>query len=111
MVSAIGAGPAEIQPAYGWGSHQSRLVQTLREGHEEVALTPEEMERIITWIDMNAPYYATYASAYPDNLAGRAPLTNAPAINRLGELTGHALKAQGDSRRTRGRSSALTARN
>lgn len=93
MVSAIGAGPAETQPAYGWGSHQSRLVRTLREGHEDVALSPEEMERIITWIDVNAPYYATYASAYPGNLAGRAPLDQ-ERLARLRELTGIPLGAQ-----------------
>lgn len=93
LVSAIGAGPAEIQAAYGWGSHQSRLVRTLREGHEDVQLPPEDMERIITWIDVNAPYYATYASAYPGNLAGRSPL-NRDQVKRLGTLTGVALEAQ-----------------
>ena len=41
----------------------------------------------MTWIDINAPFYAEYASAYPDNLAGRSPLDNAQ-IARLNALTG-----------------------
>lgn len=45
------------------------------------------MDRLITWIDLNAPYYPDYATAYPDNLAGRCPLDNRQ-IGRLGQLTG-----------------------
>ncbi len=86
-IKCVGAGPAEVQPAYSWGSHPSRLVQVIREGHEDVKLTKEEFDRIVTWVDLNAPYYPVYASAYPDNLAGRAPLANAQ-LNRLKELTG-----------------------
>lgn len=41
----------------------------------------------MTWIDLNAPYYPTYASAYPDNLGGRAPLDD-KQLARLEELTG-----------------------
>jgi len=87
----IGAGPAEIQPPYSWGSHASKLVQTLRTagtpGHEELELTPEEFHRIATWIDLNGVYYPTYACAYPDSLTGRIPL-DAAQLSRLGQLTG-----------------------
>jgi hypothetical protein len=83
----VGAGPPETQPAYAWGSHASKLVKTLREqprcGGD---LKPDDWDRIVTWIDLNAPYYPSYASAYPDNLAGRAPLTEAQLV-RLEELT------------------------
>lgn len=87
----VGAGPAEIQPAYSWGSHASKLVQVLRKpgtpGHEELQLTPEEFDRIVTWVDLNGVYYPTYACAYPDSLTGRIPL-DAAQLGRLGELTG-----------------------
>ncbi len=86
-IAAIGAGPAEIQQARSWGSHASKLVRLLREGHHNVRLSPEEFDRIVTWIDINAPYYPTYASAFPDNLTGRCPIDPA-GIQRLTELTG-----------------------
>ncbi|MBD3177636.1 MAG: hypothetical protein GF320_20890, partial [Armatimonadia bacterium] len=87
LVGAIGAGPAETQPAYSWGSHASPLLQVLDEGHHGVELPEADMRRLQTWIDLNGPYYPTYASAYPDNLFGRSPLTNLQ-LARLGELSG-----------------------
>ena len=86
-IKAIGAGPADTQQAYSWGSHASKLVAVIRDGHEEVALSSDEFERIVTWIDINATYYPRYDSAYPGNLAGRSPLTN-EQVKRLTELTG-----------------------
>lgn len=86
IIHVVGAGPAAIQPAKSWGSHASKLVQVLRAGHQGVTLSPEEFDRIVTWVDLNAPYYPTYLSAYPDNVAGRCPLTNAQ-VQRLEELT------------------------
>ncbi len=86
FIKAIGAGPADTQHAYAWGSHASKVVSTLRAGHKKVNLSPEEFSRIVTWIDINAPYYPEYASAYPGNLAGRSPLTP-EQVKRLSELT------------------------
>ena len=86
-VECVGAGPAEIQPAYAWGSHPSKLVQVLRAGHHDVQLTPEELDRIITWVDLNAPYYPTYNCAYPESVSGRCPLTR-PQLARLCQLVG-----------------------
>ena len=86
-VECVGAGPAEIQPAYAWGSHPSKLVQVLRKGHHDVKLTAEELGRIITWVDLNAPYYPTYNCAYPESVSGRCPLTRAQ-LARLCELVG-----------------------
>ncbi|WP_372774730.1 hypothetical protein [Mangrovibacterium sp.] len=85
-VKPIGAGPAEIQQAYSWGSHPSKLVQMLKKGHANVKLSEEEMERITTWIDLNAVYYPDFISAYPNNPAGRSPISEKD-LNRLGELT------------------------
>ncbi|MFP4501532.1 MAG: hypothetical protein ACLFTT_11080 [Candidatus Hydrogenedentota bacterium] len=86
-IAAVGAGPAEVQPAYSWGAHASRLVEVIRGGHQDVALDGEEFDRIVTWIDINAPYYPHYETAYPHNLAGRSPLTPAQ-VARLTELIG-----------------------
>jgi len=86
-IAAIGAGPADIQQAYSWGSHKSKLVGILREGHEDVNLPVDDFERIVTWIDLNGPYYPRYDTAYPDHLAGRSPLNDAQ-VQRLTQLTG-----------------------
>ena len=86
-IKAIGAGPDKTQQAYTWGSHKSRLVETIRKGHEDVKLDKESFDRIVTWIDINSPYYARYDSSYPHNLSGRSPLDGAQ-IKRLTELTG-----------------------
>ncbi|MBP8955016.1 MAG: hypothetical protein KBI47_21680, partial [Armatimonadetes bacterium] len=93
FIKAIGAGPAQIQQARSWGSHASKIVATLRAGHVGDKLTPEDLERIVTWIDINAPYYPTYASAYPGNLSGRSPLDD-EQLERLEELTGVPLRSQ-----------------
>ena len=86
FVRAIGAGPPQTQSAYAWGSHASKLVSALRQEHYGVKLTSEEFDRIVTWIDLNAPYYPSYASAYPAHLAGRSPLDNRQ-LERLEQLT------------------------
>jgi len=99
-IKCVGAGPSETQQAYSWGSHPSRLVQTLRKGHpsrasgslkgpndNKVKLTKEEMDRIVTWVDLNGPYYPIYASAYPKGISGRSPL-DGKETGRLGKLTG-----------------------
>jgi hypothetical protein len=86
-IKAIGAGPSDIQQPYSWGSHASKLVEVIREGHYDVKLSSDEFERIVTWIDLNGPYYPRYDCAYPNNLAGRCPLDN-KQLKRLTELTG-----------------------
>jgi hypothetical protein len=87
FLRTIGAGPAEIQQANTWGSRVSPLMNKLIQGHKRVALSEEELDRIATWIDLNAPYYPSYACAYPDNLTGRSPLTGAE-LGKLKDLTG-----------------------
>lgn len=87
LVKAVDDGPAEVLPPYSWGSHRSRLVDVLHKEHYGVKLDKESFDRIVTWIDMNAPYYGSYASAYAENAFGRSPLGN-EALRRLSELTG-----------------------
>jgi hypothetical protein len=86
-IQVAGAGPAEIMPALSWGSHASKIATAIRKCREKYGVTNEALERIITWIDLNAPYYPTYASSYPANLAGRSPLDD-KQLARLEELTG-----------------------
>lgn len=86
-IAPIGAGPFDIQKPYSWGSHKSKIVEKIRSGHNNIKLDAESFDRIVTWIDINAPYYARYDSAYPHNLAGRCPLDDAQ-LKRLTELTG-----------------------
>ncbi|MBI3922118.1 MAG: SUMF1/EgtB/PvdO family nonheme iron enzyme [Armatimonadetes bacterium] len=38
----------------------TELVQLLSKGHHGVKLDPESWDRIITWIDLNAPYHGTW---------------------------------------------------
>ena len=47
-------------PPYTLGSHASRLLTILRDGHYDCRLTEEEQIRLTTWADANAPYYGSY---------------------------------------------------
>ena len=87
LLNTVGLGLAPINSAYAIGSHRSRLVELLKKGHQDVVLLDEEMKRIITWIDIGGPYYPNFASAHPNNFAGRSPLS-IPDVQRLEELTG-----------------------
>ena len=100
-IRAVGAGPAETQPAYSWGSHASKLVSAMAKCQTKYGLTDEELGRVITWIDLNAPYYPSYASAHPDNLAGRSPLDGGQ-LKRLQELTGVPFEKLGSHSANRG---------
>ncbi|WP_430931238.1 hypothetical protein [Saccharicrinis sp. 156] len=86
VIAPVGAGPSEIQQAYSWGSHPSKMIKMIKNGHAGVKLSREEMERLTTWIDLNAVYYPDFISAYPDNPVGRSPISQND-LNRLGQLT------------------------
>ena len=87
VIRPIGAGPAAIQEAYSWGSHASKVASQIRNRHNNVNLTPEEKDRVFTWIDLNAVYYPIYESAYPDSPCGRSPISFKDR-DRLQQLTG-----------------------
>jgi hypothetical protein len=93
-VHVVGAGPASTQVPLSWGSHTSRLTKVLLSGHgkpeidRQVKLDREGFARIVTWIDLNAPYYPEYAGgAYRDNPYGRCPIDGGQ-LHRLQQLTG-----------------------
>jgi len=96
---AIGAGPAGHLPAGSWGSRTSPLIRMLKEGHPSsppaadssrharVKLDKESLDRLVTWIDLNAPYYPTGYSARNGPPPGRNPLTREQS-KRFYKLTG-----------------------
>jgi len=53
-------GDAAPIPPYTLGSHASRLIRLIREGHEDVKLSREDLITLVTWVDANAPYYGSY---------------------------------------------------
>jgi hypothetical protein len=91
-LTVVGAGPPETQQPYSWGSHASRLTQVLTgtNTHHKVKLTPAELDRIVTWVDLNGTYYPSYASSYPQNPYGRSPISGGQLdkLKQLGVDTG-----------------------
>ena len=87
LIKAVHDGPPAVLPAYSWGACRSRLIDVIRDEHYEVKLNREEFERIATWIDLNGPYFGSYASVYANNPFGRSPL-NGGQLGRLAQLTG-----------------------
>ncbi len=85
LVSTIGAGPVPSVPPRTWGSSQSRLIDMLEKGHGSVKLTPGELQRLMEWIDLNAPYYPFEQDYYTANTYGRSPLDHAQ-LRTLGTL-------------------------
>ena len=61
----------EVKPKT-WGSPRSRLADLVLSGHLDsngvprVALSPAETRRLLTWIDLNVPYYGTSETSHPD---------------------------------------------
>jgi NPCBM/NEW2 domain-containing protein/hydrazine synthase alpha subunit-like protein/WD40 repeat protein len=43
-----------------FGARASKLMALLLEGHENVELTPDDLERLSTWMDANALFYGTF---------------------------------------------------
>lgn len=87
LIKVVNHGPPEVLPAYSWGSHRSKLVDVIRAGHGGMKVDPESLDRVLTWIDLNAVYYGSFACTRPDNPGGRSPLT-AAQLARLSQLTG-----------------------
>ena len=47
-------------PPYARGAATSKLIQMLRQGHQDVQLPPADFIKLVTWVDLNLPYYGTY---------------------------------------------------
>jgi len=50
------------QPGF-FGARNSSLMRQLREGHQNVMLTDDDRERLVTWMDANALFYGTFDPA------------------------------------------------
>lgn len=57
----------------------TRLGQMLKQGHHNVQLDAESLQRLATWVDLNAPFHGTWGE-----IVGAA--TIAPALARANEL-------------------------
>ena len=102
FVRVPGAGPHNLLPAYEWGARESVLGKVLLVGHPDPMIDRqrkamglwldknidrESFERVMTWIDINAPYYPTYGTSYREGRYGRAPIS-IDELKRLETLTG-----------------------
>jgi len=50
------------RPGY-FGARASELMDMLLEGHHDVALSPEDIDRLVTWMDTNVLFYGTFEHA------------------------------------------------
>ena len=53
------SGPTVMEP-YSFGAAKSGLVAMLADGHEDVTLSKEEMDKLCCWIDLAVPYCGEY---------------------------------------------------
>jgi len=97
LIKAIHDGPPAVLPPLAWGSHRSKLIDVMRGEHYGISVSREDIERVATWIDLNAPYYGSYMTAYGDNPFGRSPLTGAQ-LERLSDLVGRPVGDIGSER-------------
>jgi len=71
----------ETKPPKTLGSHASKLVQTLKNGHHDIALSNEEWIKLVTWIDANAPYYGSYFGRRNIKYIGHPDFRPVPDLN------------------------------
>jgi hypothetical protein len=87
------------RPPYTYGSKVSPLTKLLAAGHYGVKLTPEDWQRLLTWIDCNGVYYDRYENAhYPNRQIFAGPVQQAAqtiVARRCG--TCHGGDGQGDT--------------
>ena len=55
-----------LLPPMEFHADSTELVQMLRKGHHNVQLDKEAWDRLITWIDLNAPYHGTWHEEIKD---------------------------------------------
>lgn len=58
---------AHLLPARAFHADTSRLVQILRDDHYGVRLNEEAWDRLITWLDLNAPFHGTWRETVANN--------------------------------------------
>ncbi len=63
---------AHMLPPRDFHADTSPLIQILRDGHHGVRLSPEAWDRLITWLDLNAPFHGTWQEVGAYNPAKQA---------------------------------------
>ena len=58
--ASYGSSHVALEPPLTFGSHRSKMMLQLLKGHHKVKLSREELIKIVTWIDSNAPFYGTH---------------------------------------------------
>ena len=95
MVNWISAASVPtLIPPYSAGSNKSKLMELLDKGHEKVALTREELEKLAAWIDLGVPFCGDYTEANawnPDEVAKYQRYSD--KRKRFGDEESQALKA------------------
>ena len=64
---------------YEFSADSSKLIRMLRKNHHNVTLPPEAWDRLITWIDLSAPYYGTWS----ENV-GKAKVDKYRSVRKIG---------------------------
>ncbi len=72
---------AHLLPPRAFHADTSKLVQILRDGHYGVRLDREAWDRLITWIDLNAPAHGTWNEVV-GHIPAKAPLVSGGAARR-----------------------------
>ena len=75
-----GRNQIQVTPPGGlYGARGSRLMKLLREGHEGVQLSDEELRRLAMWIDLNALFYGVHEPADQERMR-RGEVVGMPEI-------------------------------
>jgi len=73
---------AHLLPPGDFHADASRLVQILRDDHYGLKLSAEAWDRLITWIDLNAPFHGTWHEVTASNPAKQAAARHGAARRR-----------------------------
>ena len=75
-----GRNQVQMTPPGGlYGARGSRLMKLMRDGHEGVKLSADDLRRLALWIDMNAIFYGVYLPADQERMR-RGELVQMPEI-------------------------------
>lgn len=80
-----------------YGAIASGLIGMLERGHHDVKLPPADWDRLVTWVDINAPYYGTYLlTRYHANFGRCAVSDYKPLWAALNDTCSSCHRVQGD---------------
>jgi hypothetical protein len=68
--------PLPLSPPGAFGARASSFMKMLHDGHHGVTLSPEEIRRLATWMDVNALFYGTFDPADQRRQQNGQPIQN-----------------------------------